>query len=134
MNLGYINGLPEVKNKFNIELEEGEKVVFTAQLDLFGTEQGRLLGTNNSKFTLTNKRMILDNGVGIWTVNIAEDIISCEKTEERSLIIFKQKFFLVKLNTEITFGEGEKLTGFRIYFKMLDMSKFEKIANGLFGA
>ena len=30
MNVGYLDLLPEVDNKFNVELEKGEKVVFTA--------------------------------------------------------------------------------------------------------
>ena len=42
MNVGYLDLLPEVDNKFNVELEKGEKVVFTAKLKVFGTETDRV--------------------------------------------------------------------------------------------
>lgn len=76
--------------------------------------------------------MILNNGVGIWTVAIAEDIIDCKKIKKR-IFIFKWIYFLINLNQEIEFGYGEKLTGFNIYFKKRDISQFENIINGLFG-
>ena len=44
MNIEYLNTLPEIKNKFNIELQDGEKVIFTANLSCFGTETDRFLG------------------------------------------------------------------------------------------
>lgn len=132
MNLEYINNLPEVKNKFNVELEEGERVVFATILSTFGTEKDRLLGGDNSKFTFTNKRIIFDNGVGIWTVNISEDIIDCKKIKS-GFFIFKFTYFLINLNHEVEFGDGEKLTGFNVYFKKKDISQFENIINNLFG-
>ena len=107
MNVGYLDLLPEVDNKFNVELEKGEKVVFTAKLKVFGTETDRVLGGSNSRFTLTNRRIIADNGVGIWTVDIKEDITGCTKIQE------------------------EKMTGFHFYFKKSDIEKFEKIMSNI---
>ena len=44
MYTAYLDNLPEAKNKFNVELDENERVVFTANLALFGTAPGRFLG------------------------------------------------------------------------------------------
>lgn len=127
MNIEYLNTLPEIKNKFNIELQDGEKVIFTANLSCFGTETDRFLGGSNSKITLTNKRLLADNTVGLWTVDIAEDIVSCEKVE-RKTFIFKSSYILITLNKEIMFNdEQEKLCGFHFYFNKKDIVKFETI-------
>jgi len=124
MNVGYLDLLPEVDNKFNVELEKGEKVVFTAKLKVFGTETDRVLGGSNSRFTLTNRRIIADNGVGIWTVDIKEDITGCTKIQEGNFI-FKVTYFLVNMNKE------KKMTGFHFYFKKSDIEKFEKIMSNI---
>ena len=127
MNITYLNTLPEVENKFNIKLQDGEKVIFTAKPTCFGTETGRLLGSSNSKITLTNKRIIADNNVGGWTVDIAEDIVDYTKVESGAFI-FKSTYILVNLNKEIIFNnETEKMKGFRFYFNKKDMVKFETI-------
>ena len=127
MNRTYLNTLPEVENKFNIKLQDGEKVIFTAKPTCFGTETGRLLGSSNSKITLTNKRIIADNNVGVWTVDIAEDIVDYTKVESGAFI-FKSTYILVNLNKEIIFNnETEKMKGFRFYFNKKDMVKFETI-------
>ena len=127
MNITYLNTLPEVENKFNIKLQDGENVIFTAKPTCFGTETGRLLGSSNSKITLTNKRIIADNNVGVWTVDIAEDIVDYTKVESGAFI-FKSTYILVNLNKEIIFNnETEKMKGFRFYFNKKDMVKFETI-------
>lgn len=127
MNITYLNTLPEVENKFYIKLQDGEKVIFTAKPTCFGTETGRLLGSSNSKITLTNKRIIADNNVGVWTVDIAEDIVDYTKVESGAFI-FKSTYILVNLNKEIIFNnETEKMKGFRFYFNKKDMVKFETI-------
>lgn len=127
MNITYLNTLPEVENKFNIKLQDGEKVIFTAKPICFGTETGRQLGNLNSKITLTNKRIIADNNVGVWTVDIAEDIVDYTKVESGAFI-FKSAYILVNLNKEIIFNnETEKMKEFRFYFNKKDMVKFETI-------
>lgn len=74
MNLNYLNSLPEEKNKFKAVLENGEKVIFTSKNVIFGTEKKRCLGWE-TKVTMTNKRIIADNGKGIWTIDIAKGAI-----------------------------------------------------------
>lgn len=131
MNITYLNTLPEVENKFNVKLQDDEKVIFTAKPTCFGTETGRCLGSSSSKITLTNKRIIADNNVGVWTVDIADDIVDYSKVESGAFI-FKSSYILVNLNKEIIFNnETEKMKGFRFYFNKKDIVKFETIMRNL---
>lgn len=132
MSAAYLNSLPEVKNKFGVEIENDEKVVFFAKLNLFGTAPGRLLGTDNSEFTLTNKRIYANNGAGIWSFEIPDDIVSYEVVD-KGKFIFKEHYHLIMLNKTIAFGDGlsETLDGFRFYFKKNDEKKFGEIMNNL---
>lgn len=132
MYTGYLDNLPEVQNKFNVKLDDGERVVFTAKLELFGTASGRMLGGDNSKFTMTNKRIIASNGAGVWNVEIAEDIVSCEEID-KGVLIFKEHYYLIMMNKTISFGENlsETMDGFRFYFKKKDRTVFAEIINNL---
>ena len=62
MNIEYLDTLPEVKNTYQFVLEGDEKAIFVAKLKLFGTDKDQLLGSD-CKFTLTNKRIYVDNDI-----------------------------------------------------------------------
>ena len=127
MNTDYLNTLPEIKNKFNVELELDEKVIFATKPKLFGTSEGRLLGLEDSRITMTNQRIMADNGKGIWTMDIAEDVVDMRRREEGKFV-FKGVYILVTLNKEVTYGIGiQKLNGYRFYFNKKDMAAFEEI-------
>lgn len=53
----------------------------SARLACFGTETDALLGGHTSKLYLTNRRLIANNTVGLWTVELATDIASCAIVE-----------------------------------------------------
>ncbi|MCL2173870.1 hypothetical protein FWH58_01025 [Candidatus Saccharibacteria bacterium] len=132
MNTTYLDTMPEVANEYNVDLANGEKVVFTAKLDTFGTEKDRMLGTDNSKFTLTNRGIIINNGVGVWTIDLPE--IASWKRVKTGWWIFKFDYFAVDLNREMTYDDDkQKLTGFHFYFHRTDRDKFEEIMKNLFG-
>lgn len=132
MDSGYLNLLPEAQNRHNVELLEGERVVFAAKLSTVGTEKDSMIGTN-CDFTLTNKRMIIDNHGGVWTVDIAEDIADCRKVQGGKFI-FKYVYFAVTLNEEIVFDQGrQKLGGFHLYFDKEESGRFEEIMKNLVG-
>jgi len=132
MNLAYLDSLPEVANKYNVELEDGEKVVFNAMMSVFGDEKDVPLG-GKSKFTLTNRHIITNNGPGIWTINIAEDIINCFRKGNKALRFFNLDCIAVELNREIIYEDGRgKLTGFHFYFKRSVKKKLEKIMENVF--
>lgn len=131
MNTDYLNTLPEIKNKFNVELEPGEKVVFATKPRLFGTGEGGLLGMEDSRITMTNRRIMADNGNGVWTMDIKEDVVDMRRQEEGKFIL-KSAFILVTLNKEVTYGMGiQKLSGYRFYFSKKDMAVFEAIIKNM---
>lgn len=128
MNIGYLDSLPEVENRFGVELDEGEKVVFTAELSVFGTEKDTMLsGMETPYFTMTNKRILADNRVGIWTMDY-DEIVSFEKVEKKTLLFFKSVYFTVMLKEPLVYDDGKQsLMGFHFYFKDKDMPKIEEI-------
>ena len=126
MNKEYINSQPEVENKYNVDLLTDEKVIFTPELDMVGTEKGRLLGIS-PLVTLTNQRIIIDNTVGVWTIDILQDINSCKKAESGKWI-FKRNYLLIDLNNVVEYDGGKQsLTGFSFYFKKTDTTSLQKI-------
>lgn len=127
MNTDYLNTLPEVKNKFKVDLMPGEKVIFTAKPWGFSTDEGFLLGDDKSRITMTNQRIIADNGAGIWTADIEEDIVEMHR-DSCGKFLMKQDYILVMMNAEIAYGIGiHKMKGFRFHFRKKDMAKFEEI-------
>lgn len=134
MNLDYLNSLPEEKNKFKVPLEDGEKVVFTAKNVTFGTEKQRLIGFE-TKVTVTNRRIFADNGKGVWTIDIADDIISCKKVEEGKGLM-KSVYWAVDMNKSVVCGDPSDpvtLTGYVFVFKKKDDIRFKEIADNVFG-
>ncbi len=131
MDLGYLNTLPEIENKYNVTLQDGEKVVFVAKIPTFGTEKDSSLGTN-CDFTLTNRRIIIDNHAGIWTIDIEKEIADCTKVKG-GFLFFKYVYFSVPLKADMVFDNGkQKLSGFHFYFEENETAQFEEIMNKLF--
>ncbi len=127
MNTDYLDTLPEIKNRFKVDLKPGEKVVFTAKPWAFSTEKGDLLGADDARITMTNRNIIADNGNGIWVTDIAEDVVDMRK-QESGKFLTKQVYILVTLNKEVTYGIGiQKLTGYQFHFHKKDMAVFEEI-------
>ena len=89
MNRAYLDSLPEVRNKYGFQLEDGEKVVFTCKLAVFGTSQGAMLGGDNTVFALTNRRIMANNGRGIWCVSISDEDIAGQ--DELTVCSFSSK-------------------------------------------
>lgn len=127
MNAAYLDMLPEIKNKFKVTLQPGEKVVFTAKPWAFSTDSGMLLGADESRITMTNQRIIADNGQGVWTIDIAEDVVDMRK-QESGKFLTKEVYILVTLNREMAYGIGiQKLSGYQFHFRKKDMAVFEEI-------
>lgn len=133
-NTAYLDERPAVDNKFKVKLVNNEKVLFASKLDMFGNQDARMLGVS-PKLTLTNKRIILNNGAGVWTIDIAEDIVSFKKVAYKSFLV-KGNYFAIDINSEIAYDYGrETLTGFRLYFKKKQKAQedeFEELMNNLF--
>ncbi|MGQ5425885.1 hypothetical protein ACULPM_02440 [Thermophilibacter sp. ZX-H3] len=117
MSAAYLDSLPELHVNIDLSLAEGEKVVFEAPLSCFGTETDQLLGGAGSRLYLTNRSVIAKNPVGLWTVDLADDVASCE-LERRGVTFFSSAVVCVGLNGALSYGaEQETLSGFRFYLK-----------------
>jgi len=134
VNLAYLDSLPEVANRFKVDLEDGEKVVFTASLVVCDTEKRYALGIIGNEFTLTNKHIVIYTAYGLFTVDIKEDTADCVANKSKIKRLFNLDYFSINLNKEMIFDNGKrKLKGFRILFnKRIDMTRFEKIMRNLY--
>lgn len=131
MNTNYLDTMPEIKNKYKVDLEQGEKVVFTAKPWGFASDSGDLLGADNSRITMTNRRIFADNRQGVWITDIAEDVVDMRKTESGKFLN-KSVYILVTMNKELTYGIGiHKLSGYQFHFKKKDMAVFEEIIRNM---
>lgn len=127
MNATYLNSLPELHVNIDLGLAEGEKVVFEAPLSCFGTETDQLLGGAGSRLYLTNRSVIAKNPVGLWTVDLADDVASCE-LERRGVTFFSSAVVCVGLNGALSYGsEQETLSGFRFYLKKKDAARLMEL-------
>ena len=127
LNREILDALPAVANRFEVELEDSEKVVFAAEMRTFGDEKDGMLGTQGSKFTLTNRRIVADNGLGVWTVQIPDNLASCEMVTKKWLM-FTSVYFLVMLNSDIVYDDGKgRLNGFRFYFDKKDTARLAEL-------
>lgn len=127
MNTAYLDSMPDLKNKFKVPLLPGEKVVFTAKLWGISTDSDALLGADDSKLTLTNQRIIADNGAGLWITDIAEDVASMEH-QETGKFLSKEVFVFVQLNKAVTYGMGiQQLTGYKFHLGKKDMKAFDEM-------
>lgn len=127
MNTAYLDTLKEVKNKYKILLEEGEKVVFTGKMCGLSTEEDVILGAD-SFLTITNKRILADTGAGLWIVDIAEDVTDMYYSTIGKFLS-KQEFIQVDLNKEITFGVGiQKLHAYRYHLNKKDRQTVAEMA------
>lgn len=131
MNTDYLDTLPEIKNKYKVNLQPEEKVLFTAKLWRLSTESGSILGLDDSRITMTNRRIIADNGQGVWITDIAEDVIDIHRVESGKFLS-KQVYILVNMNKELTYGIGiQKISGYQLHFHKKDMAVFEEIIRNM---
>lgn len=68
MNPKYLETLPEIENTFGLDLQEDERLIYAARLDMLGTEKGELISAAgyDCYVFLTTRNLIVDNGAGIW--------------------------------------------------------------------
>ena len=108
-------------------MQPGEKVIFTAKPWAFCTESGGLLGIDEARITMTNRRIIADSGQGAWTIDIAEDVVDIRKRESGKFLK-KEAYILVTLNRELAYGIGiQKLNGYQFHFRKKDLALYEEI-------
>ena len=114
--------LPKLENIYNFRIEHDEKVIFNSQIMNVRVDNNISIG-RNVKVTMTDKRIYIYNGVGIWTIDIYNDI-SDYKKEDMCVDI--------ALSEICIFGQdGERIcTKFKFYFNNNeDLNRFEHIMN-----
>ena len=123
INDEYFAYLSKIDNKYGFKLYEDEKVIFNAIVPNITKDDNFSIGIN-AKFTMTNERILIYNGAGLWTIYLHDDI-SNVKREER--------YVAIDLSKICVFGEMDMFiaTGFNFYFKPDDMEKFMDIIEGI---
>lgn len=126
-----LSTVPEAENKNNIPLSAGERVLFASKTDAFCTETQETLKWD-CKFTLTDRRIVVDGGDEIWTINIPNDIERF-RIEEKGHGFMKITYTVIKLKKQIECLEGKvTLNGCVIYFKKRDIAKLKEITDRMF--
>ena len=115
--------LPKLENIYNFNIQKNEKVIFNSRIKKIKTENNISIGLN-VKFTMTDKKIYIYNGVGLWTIDLYEDI-SDYKRHDMCIDI--------ALSELCIFGSsGERMcTGFKLYFNNDDINKLEEILNSI---
>lgn len=132
MNTAHLDALPETHANFALDLADGEKVVFAAQLACFGTEQDTFLGGHQSRLCLTNRRLVANNTVGLWTVSLADDVVGAELVKRGGFL--SNAVVRVDLAEELVYGDAQDgqgtLRGFRFYLKPKDGERLAALLRG----
>lgn len=106
-------------------------MLFAAKTDAFCSEAQETLKWG-CKFTMTDKRIVVDGGDQIWTVNIPDDISRFRIVEEGHGLM-KILYTVIDLNNNPeTPGGRIKTKGYIVYLKKRDMLKLEAITDKLF--
>ena len=129
MDTAHLDALPEARANFSFDLADGEKVVFAAPLSCFGTEDDTFLGGSQSKLCLTNRRLVANNTVGLWTADLADDVVGAELVKRGGLL--SNAVVRVDLARELVYGgarDGQgTLRGFRFYLKPKDGARLAEL-------
>lgn len=106
-------------------------MLLTAKTDACCTETQKTLKWG-CKFTMTDRRIVIDGEEEIWTVNIPDDIARFRIVEEGHGLM-KILYIAIDLNKKIECLDGKvTLKGYVIYLKKRDMVKLEVITDKLF--
>lgn len=106
-------------------------MLFAAKTDAFCTKTQETLKWG-CKFTLTDRRIVVDGGDKVWTINIPDDIARFRIVEEGHGLM-KMLYAVIDLEKKAE-NVGGKVTpnGYAVYFKKKDMLKLEAITDKLF--
>ena len=129
MDTAHLDAPPEVRANFPFDLADGEKVIFSAPLSSFGTEEDTFLGGSQSKLCLTNRRLVANNTVGLWTVDLADDVVGAELVKRGGFL--SNAVVRVDLAQELVYGDAQDgqgtLRGFRFYLKPKDGARLMEL-------
>lgn len=116
--------LPKLENIYNFRIAADEKVIFNSQVNNVRIDNNLSIG-RNAKLTMTDKRIFIYNGVGLWTIELYNDISDYKREES---------YLEIALSEICIFGQaGERIcTGFKFFFDNTEeLDKFENIMNNI---
>ncbi len=116
--------LPKLNNIYNFIIAEDEKIIFNSIIKIFKTDSNKSIGLN-AKLSMTNKKIYIHNGVGLWKIDLYNDISDYKKD---NLCIE------IALSEICIFGQPgieDICTGFKLYFNNEDLNKFENLLNNI---
>ena len=116
--------LPRLENIYKFNINSDEKVIFNSKIKNFKTDNNISIGIN-AKLTITDKKIYINNGVGLWTFDIYNDISDYKRDEKCIEII---------LSEICIFGQagGRICTGFKLLFNNdEELNSFDKMMNNI---
>ena len=124
INTEYIMHLPVIDNIHKFNIENDEKVIFNTKVKKFTKDDDVAVGYN-VKFTITSKRIYINNGAGIWNIDLYNDIANYTR---------KDNCIDITLTEICSFGISSApsvTTGFKFYFDNGDINKLEELLNSI---
>lgn len=114
--------LPKLENIYHFRIAPDEKVIFNSEIKNVRIDNNLSIG-RNAKLTMTDKRIFIYNGVGLWTIELYNDISDYKREDS---------YLEIALSEICIFGQaGERIcTGFKFFFDNVeDLGRFEHIMN-----
>lgn len=136
MNFEYLNSLPALENKYDFDLDEGEKVVYSVEIQNFGDENSMALCSFDyaPKVSVTNQKIWVRTGERIfWTIDLKEEVAEIKKVNSRVLLLFKVTYFEIGLLQKAEYTAANNTTrqvaAYQLYLNKKDEKAFEEFIN-----
>lgn len=119
---------PAVENQFDWLLAAGERPLYCATLERLCDEEKEslLYGQYHPIFTLTDQKILLFNGAGLWTLQLQKDIRECYILQSGWLRKPKDRCLVIALQNPILSGT-RVISEFQLYFKAEDMQNMKEL-------
>ena len=123
INSSYFTFLPNLENVYNFNISSEEKIIFNSVVKNFKTDYDISIGIN-AKVVMTDKKIYISNGLGLWTIDIYDDI---------SDYIINEMCIEIYLTELCFFGANNEriCTGFKLYFNEEALNKFKTILENI---
>ena len=123
INNEYFSYLPKLDNIYDFNIKEDEKIIYNTIIKNLTTDKNISIGLN-CRFTMTDKKIYINNGMGLFTIDIENDIADFNR---------ENMCIEIMLSEILIFGPtGERIaTGFKFYFNNESINKFEEIMKNI---
>lgn len=115
--------LSKLDNIYNFNIKD-ENIIFNSKIKKFRTDYDIVIGVNAS-MTMTDKNIYISNGIGMWVIDLYNDISNYKRND---------MCMIIDLSEICLFGQaGERMcTGYKLFFDNKDnLDEFERILNNV---